>query len=238
MNVRKARRLYNLLLMKYKEGLQNGIKEFQSICDKLDKVKKRSRNMGIAGGATGAVGGAAAVAGIALAPVTMGISLVATAVGAGMVATAGGLGIHAAKASKNAVNRTNVEAMVDDYKAKVVDLEQCLSFILPAMIELRRYNIVKLQNVGAHSEALRMARLSHTVLNNNSRGASLTLPGGGTSASLLKGFVCEMDQYFTEGNGQKIKKSNKSKFSGIVSTLVRNLKEELGYLTQIWELLN
>lgn len=125
MLVRKARRLYNLLMMKHKERLQNGIKEFRSICEQLDKVQKTNKAMRIAGGTTGAVGGVAAVVGIALAPVTMGASLVATAIGAGVAASAGGFGAHAAKVNKKIVNRETVEKLVNDYKSDVCDLERC-----------------------------------------------------------------------------------------------------------------
>ncbi|XP_061568430.1 uncharacterized protein LOC133422448 isoform X2 [Cololabis saira] len=241
MNVRRARRLYNLLMMRHKEGLQSCIKDFQSICEKLEQVKKKNKTMGIAGGATGAVGGVAAVAGVALAPITMGISLIATAVGAGMMATAGGLGVHAAKTSQNRVRRTNIEKLVDSYKSEVADLELCLAFILSAMNELQRYDMVRLQTAHAHPEALRMARLSQSVLRSNvdsSGGMSLNHPGGGTSARLLKAFASEMDQYFTEDKGEKLNMSKKSKFSGIVHTLSKNLKEQLDYLIKMWELLN
>ncbi|XP_041863804.1 uncharacterized protein KIAA1522-like isoform X2 [Melanotaenia boesemani] len=239
MNIRIARRLYNLLMMKRRDSLQNSIKEFQSISEKLEKVKKTSKNMGIAGGTTGAVGGVAAVVGIALAPVTMGTSLIATAAGAGMVASAGGFGIHAAKANKKSVNRTTVEKIANDYKSDVADIELCLQFILSGMNELRRHNTVKLQSAGAHPDALRMADLSHAVFRNlnNSKGMSLIHPGGVTSGSLLKAFATEIDEYFTEKNNQKLKKSNKSKFAGRISSLAKALQEELNYLIQMWEML-
>ncbi|XP_012728575.2 rhoGEF domain-containing protein gxcI isoform X1 [Fundulus heteroclitus] len=240
MHVRKARRLYGLLMMKRKDALQNSLKEFRAICERLDKVQKTNKNMGIAGGTTGAVGGVTAVVGIALAPMTMGVSLIATAVGAGIAASAGGFGAHAAKANKKVVNRETVEKLVNDYKSDVADLEQCLHYILCAMKELQRHNVVKMQKAGAPQDALRMADLSRAVLHNNtysSRQMSPS-PGGMTSESLLKQFVAEFDFYFTEKSGQKLKKSNKSRFSARVCTLVRNLQEELNYLTQMWETLS
>ncbi|MEQ2291852.1 hypothetical protein AMECASPLE_017130 [Ameca splendens] len=145
MHVRKARRLYHILMMKRKETMQNNLKEFQAICDKLDKVQKTNKAMGIAGGTTGAVGGVTAVVGIALAPMTMGASLIATAVGAGLAASAGGFGAHAVKANKKIVNRETVEKLVNDYKSDVVDLERCLHYILCVMKELRRHDIGRLQ---------------------------------------------------------------------------------------------
>ncbi|KAM4534900.1 apolipoprotein L6-like [Fundulus diaphanus] len=240
MHVRKARRLYGLLMMKRKETLQNSLKEFRAICERLDKVQKTNKNMGIVGGTTGAVGGVTAVVGVALAPLTMGASLIATLVGAGIAASAGGFGAHAAKANKKVVNRETVEKLVNDYKSDVADLEHCLHYILCAMKELRRHNAGKMQRAGAPQDALRMADLSRAVLNNNTYSSRQTSPspGGMTSESLLKHFVAEFDLYFTEKNGQKLKKSNKSRFSVRVCTLVTNLQEELNYLTQMWETLS
>lgn len=240
MNVRKARRLYNLLIMKRKEPMEKTLNDFKAICEKLDKAKKTTKNMGIAGGATGAVGGVTAVVGIALAPVTMGVSLIATAVGAGIAAGAGGFGAKAAMANKKIVNRGTVEKLVEEYKANVVDLERCLNYILCVMKELRRHDIGTLRSNRADPDALRMVALSNTVFNNNmnNRQTSPNNPGGMTSESLLKNFAKEFDVYFTEKNGQKLKKSNKSKFSCTVCILVKSLEEEFNYLQQMWEVLN
>ncbi|XP_043956667.1 uncharacterized protein LOC122822233 isoform X2 [Gambusia affinis] len=239
-HVRKARRLYNLLMKKRKEPLQKVLDEFKAICEKLEKVQKANKTMGIAGGTTSAVGGVAAVVGIALAPLTMGTSLIATAVGAGIVATsAGGFGATVAKANKKIVNRETVEKLVNAYKSDVADLERCLNYILCLMKELQRHNTGKLSRAGAHPDALRMADLSQVVSNKlyNIRQMSPNNPGGLTSESMLKQFESEFDEYFTEKKGQKLNKSNKSKFLTRVGTLVKNLQEELNYLDQMWDVL-
>lgn len=239
--MRKARRLYNLLIMKRKEPMEKILKDFKAICEKLDKAKKTNKAMGIAGGTTGAVGGVTAVVGIALAPMTMGVSLIATAVGAGIAASAGGFGAKAAKANKKIVNRETVQKLVDDYKANVADLERCLNYILCVMKELQRHNFGRLKTNGADPDGLRMAHLSHAVFNNNiynNRHTSPDNPGGMTSESLLKNFAKELDMFFTEKNGQKLNKSNKSKFSGTVCILVSNLEEDFNYLQQMWEVLS
>lgn len=238
--MRKARRLYNLLMKKRKEPLQKVLDEFKAICEKLEKVQKANKTMGIAGGTTSAVGGVAAVVGIALAPLTMGTSLIATAVGAGIVATsAGGFGATVAKANKKIVNRETVEKLVNAYKSDVADLERCLNYILCLMKELQRHNTGKLSRAGAHPDALRMADLSQVVSNKlyNIRQMSPNNPGGLTSESMLKQFESEFDEYFTEKKGQKLNKSNKSKFLTRVGTLVKNLQEELNYLDQMWDVL-
>lgn len=238
-NVTKALRLYNLLMIKRKECLQNIITEFKVIVDNLDKIKKKNKTMGIAGGTTGAVGGVTAVLGIALAPVTMGASLIATVIGAGMAATAGGMGAHAAKANKKVVTRSIVEKLAYNYKGDVVDLERCLDYILSGMNELRRHDVARLQRAGAQLDAVKMAHLSQTVFKNNmtdSRGVPVTHTGGATSERLLQAFIKEIDEYFSEKDEQKLRKSCKSRFSGRVALLAKNLQDELDHLNHMWEL--
>lgn len=236
--MRKALRLYNLLMMKRNETLRDLITEFCSISDGLDKMQKASKTISIAGGTTGAVGGVAAVLGIAFAPVTMGTSLIATAVGAGVVASAGGISAKATKANKKIVNRMTVEKLVYDYKANVVDLEHCLDFILSGMNELRRHDVARLQRAGAQTDALKMAHLSqHVFKNNMNNERKASVAGGMSSEKLLQAFIKEMDQYyFTEKEGQKLKKSNKSRFSGRVRLLANNLQDELDHLNLMWEM--
>lgn len=226
--------------MKRNEPLRELVSDFTAISNSLDKMQKKSKTIDIAGGTTGAVGGVAAVLGIALAPVTMGTSLIATAVGAGMVASAGGMGAHSAKqVKKKIVNKSTIETLVNSYKAKVVDLENCLSFILSVMNELRRYDIPRLQRSGADTEALKTAHLSQFVMRNcldSSRTSLVTQASGMSSERLLDGFAKEMDLYFSDKDNQKLKKSCKGRFSGRVRLLAENLQEELEHLNRMWEM--
>ncbi|CAK6963387.1 uncharacterized protein LOC108877609 isoform X3 [Scomber scombrus] len=234
MNVNQALRLYNLLMMKRNEIVRDHISEFASITESMDKGQKKIKNMGIAGGTTGAVGGMTAVVGIALAPMTMGISLIATAIGAGMVAGAGGMGARAAKAKNKNVNRTAVKKLVDDYMANIVDVEHSLDFILSGMNELRRHDLAKLQRAGAQPDAVKMAHLSQSVFRstmNNSRRTSVHTAGM-SSERLLKAFAQEMDQYFKD---EKLKQSTKNKFSARVLLLAQNLQDEFNHLNDMWE---
>nr|XP_020476893.1 uncharacterized protein LOC109972410 isoform X2 [Monopterus albus] len=239
MDLSKALRLYNLLMMKRHECFRSIITEFVSISDSLDKMQKKTKTMDIAGGTTGAVGGVTAVVGIALAPVTLGASLIATAVGAGMVASAGGMSVHTAKANRKIVNRMTVEKLVYDYKSNVVDLEHCLDFILSGMNELRRHDIPRLHRAGAQADSLKMAHLSQSVFRinmNHSNKTSVAHTGRMSSEKLLLDFVKEMDQYFTEKDSGKLKKLSKSKFSGRVRLLAKNLQDELEHLNHMWEM--
>lgn len=242
MNVKKALRLYNLLLMKRKETLREIITEFNFISRSLDKVQKKTKKIGIAGGTTGAVGGVAAVVGVAMAPMTMGISLIATAVGVGMVASAGGVGAaQAAKAKKKSVNKARVETLAFQYINEVGDLERCLDFILSGMDfilsgmdELRRHDLPRLQRARVQADAVNMAHLSKYVLTNNARKGSANTRLA-SPEKLLKAFIHELDQYFTKKGGQKLKKSNESKFSGRVHLLAENLQDDLDHMNSLWE---
>uniref|UniRef100_UPI0037E91038 uncharacterized protein n=1 Tax=Semicossyphus pulcher TaxID=241346 RepID=UPI0037E91038 len=237
MTVKKALRLYNLLMMKRNETLRDIITEFKCICDCLDKMQKMTKTMDIAGGTTGAVGGVTAVLGIALAPATLGVSLIATAVGAGMVASAGGISAHNAKANKKVVNKMTVEKLVYEYKSNVVDLEHCLDFILSGMNELRRHDIARLQRAGAPPHAVKMANLSQSVFRmNNGTKVSAAHSGGMASERLLQAFVKDIDQYFKDKDSLKLKKSCRSRFSGRVCLLAKNLQSELDHLNQMWEM--
>uniref|UniRef100_A0AAV2KGT5 Uncharacterized protein n=1 Tax=Knipowitschia caucasica TaxID=637954 RepID=A0AAV2KGT5_KNICA len=166
MNLKKALRLYNLLMMRRGEVLRDYISQFTSTCGALDKALKRKKTIQVAGGTTGAVGGVTAVVGLALAPVTFGASLIATAVGAGMVASAGGVSAHVAKTKKKVITRDGVERLVHDYIDKVKDAENCLNFILSGMNEVRRYDVARLQRAGAQIDSLKIAQLTQSVFNN------------------------------------------------------------------------
>ncbi|KAM9844103.1 uncharacterized protein ACBR49_013220 [Aulostomus maculatus] len=239
LKVKQALRLYNLLMMKRNESMRDTIANITAMSNNLDKFEKRVKNMGIAGGTTGAVGGATAVVGIALAPVTMGTSLIATAVGVGMVAAAGGMGAHANKPSKKTVTRTTVVKLLKDYETNVADIEHCLVFILCGMNELQRHDLARLQRAGAHLDALRVAHLSQSVLRsemNNGGRTSAAPTGGMSSVRLIQAFDKEMDQYFKEKDKQRLRKSTKSRFSSRVRLLAQNLQDELDYLNYMWEM--
>ncbi|KAJ0000769.1 hypothetical protein NQD34_005789 [Periophthalmus magnuspinnatus] len=240
MNLKKALRLFNLLMMKRSEILRDHISELTSTSDALDKALKRKKTIQVAGGTTGAVGGVTAVVGLVLAPVTLGASLIATAVGAGMVASAGGVSAHVAKTKKKVITRAGMERLINDYTDKVKDPEHCLCFILSAMNEVRRYDSARLQRAGAQPDSLKVAQLTQSVFNNMDtvRRNLAAQPGGMSSERLLQGFAKELDYYFTEKEGQKLKESRKSRFSGRVRLLGENLQDELDYLNYMWELFN
>lgn len=234
--MKKGLRLFSILMMRRNENLREQIYELTDISDGLDKMLKKNKTMGIAGGTTGAVGGATAVLGLALAPVTLGASLIATAIGAGMVISAGGIGAHSIRANKKIVNRKAVERLVGDYRANIADLEHCLAFVLSGMNELRRHDFARLQRGGAQLDALKMAHLSQSVFKDDMNNKSSTPTGGMSSEKLLHDFAEEINEYFSTKTGQKLRKSKESSFSSRVRLLAQNLHDQLNHLNHMWEL--
>ncbi|KAK7939440.1 hypothetical protein WMY93_002766 [Mugilogobius chulae] len=223
-NLKKALHLFNLLMMKRSEILRDHISELVFISEALDKALKRKRTIQVAGGTTGAVGGVTAVVGLALAPVTSEPPLLLQSW---------------ALTKKKVITRDSVERLINDYTDKVKDLEHCLSFILSAMNEVRRYDTARLQRAGAEPDALKVAQLTASVFKNmeieGKKPGEQT--GGMSSERLIQGFAKELDNYFTEKEKQKLKKSRKGRFSSRVQLLAENLQEEYDNLTFMWELL-
>ncbi|XP_037111871.1 uncharacterized protein LOC119125440 isoform X2 [Syngnathus acus] len=238
LNTKQVLHLFNILMTRRSQRLQSYISNFHSFSELLDKEKKMVKTMGIAGGTTGAVGGVAAVFGIALAPFTMGVSLAVTAVGVGMVGAAGGMGARASKATKKVGDRNTIENLVRNYMLDVADIEQCLKFILCEITEVQRHNLERLKQAGALPDALTVAHKLQSVINNINNGKNNVYTSGLSSVRLLCAFAPEMDQYFKEKGGQqRLRKSTKSRLSGRFQLLARNLQEELDYLNFVWQFL-
>ncbi|CAB1341466.1 unnamed protein product, partial [Coregonus sp. 'balchen'] len=230
LHVKNGLHLFNCLLMKRNDTLRGHITELNDLAEKLDKVQK-TKTMGIAGGTTGAVGGAVAVVGIVLAPMTMGASLIATAVGAGMVASGSGMGIKAAMDNnkRNSVDRKRLEEVVQKYKAEIADVVWSLCFIHSGMAELRQYNLHRLQH--ADPEALRIARVAGAVHPGCNKSQQL----GMKSEMILQGFARDMDLYYTDKDGQRLKKGSETKFATRIRGVTQELQEELNELHQVWQ---
>ncbi|KAJ8382498.1 hypothetical protein SKAU_G00032760 [Synaphobranchus kaupii] len=87
--VQKGIHVFNKVFMEQAECLLQHIIDLNTISENIIEFHRKAKKTSITGGTTSAVGGAAAIAGLALAPFTLGVSLIITAVGIG-VATAGG----------------------------------------------------------------------------------------------------------------------------------------------------
>lgn len=228
--VRKALTYFQSMLPGRRDTLRSHISELKSIADKLVKNKNRLRVMGAGAGTTGAVGGVAAVVGIALAPLTMGASLVATAVGAGMAVAAGGMGASSAvkkKKSKSA-DQKRVEEILRAYRDQVSDLEDSLAIVRTGMVELRQHDLT-----GASEEAVWMARVAEAACRCGK--ADTVRPTLSSTDNILKSFDAVSEVYYSTSESEKQKKGSENKFASKVSTAAQQLQEGLNDMNCAWE---
>ncbi|XP_064172095.1 uncharacterized protein LOC135243899 isoform X3 [Anguilla rostrata] len=228
--IKMGLRLFNCLLSKNSESLQNRITELYTTADNLDKARKRAKIATMTGGTTGTVGGVAVVAGLVLAPLTLGASLVVSAVGVG-VATAGGLtGASAALTNKvnSNLDRKRVEKIVLDYWDEVSDIERCLHFVCLGMGWLGQQDASRLRV--ADEETVAVARLAEVA-----RGNSSSIQTACQSLEILQKFSLDMDDFFTNGESQKVKKGTETKFADKIRSLAQQLQDGLDSLMTIRE---
>lgn len=108
--VHRGLRVFYKVFTENAEVLYQHVLRLYAISEDLSNFHHRAKIANITGGTTTAVGGVAAIAGLALAPVTFGASLIVSAVGLG-VATAGGITAASASISDN-VHDMNVGFML------------------------------------------------------------------------------------------------------------------------------
>ena len=107
--VHRGLRVFNKVFTERAEILWQSIILLPAITDALSDFHRKAKAAGIT---TTAVGGVAAITGLALAPFTFGASLVITAVGVGM-ATAGGIASATSDNSNNMHDRKKVSGHCD-----------------------------------------------------------------------------------------------------------------------------
>lgn len=190
--------------------MQRQISELQLVADNLDKTHKGTRIAGITGGTTGAVGAAAAVGGILLAPATMGLSLAVAAVGVGVAAAGGVTGASAAITSKVKTNqvRKKVESVLKEYQKEMSDIEEHLNNINTEMEKLK----------GARVNSAKTVKLMEIA-----SGTSGALSVMNRSSGVIQGFALSMDVFFNEKDSQKLKKESKVGFA----QQIREVAEEI-----------
>lgn len=143
--VQRALRLFNKVFVERAEVLWQSVITLHTIADDISTFHSKARIAGITGGTTTAVGGVAAIAGLALAPVTFGTSLIITAVGVG-VATAGGIASASAAISDNVNNsndRKKVEAILLDNETSLLELSKILHFANTGLYKLRGHPFLR-----------------------------------------------------------------------------------------------
>ncbi|XP_072539019.1 apolipoprotein L6-like [Salminus brasiliensis] len=226
--VKKALRLYDLLLSERKETLCGLIAGLMEVSDNLNKVHKGVKIAGITGGAAGAAGVAAAVGGILLAPLTLGASLAVTAVGVGVAAAGGVTGASAAITNKvnTSIDRRKVEKILQDYTAEIEDIENCVTFISSGMEYLNSYNMSEFHRVD--QESVKMAKVAKKADRITS-----AMSATSKSSGLIQGFALGMDIHFTKDDNQKLKKGSETKFAKQVREVAKSMATSLDKLVKV-----
>ncbi|KAG7462190.1 hypothetical protein MATL_G00199940 [Megalops atlanticus] len=232
--VQKGIFVFNKLFVEQAEGLWQHVIDLNAIADDINNFHKKAKIANITGGTTTAVGGVTAIAGLALAPVTMGASLIITAVGIG-VATAGGLTSASATISdtvNNSHDRKKVERILEDYQAKMADISKCLRFVRQGMEKLQEYNLLKLSPAHCQDRLI-----SRAVQMGSEAGGTVerALHIAGQAGSVLAGLCHRMDSYFVGKDLRELKKGCKMEFAAKIREVAEQLHEGLVELNSIRE---
>ncbi|XP_063052170.1 uncharacterized protein LOC134446805 [Engraulis encrasicolus] len=223
--VQTALQVYGVLMRTHGEVLQKHVGELLRASNDVSKSCEVRRAAGVTGGSTKAVGSAAAVAGIVLAPVTMGLSLAITAVGVGVLAAGG---IAKSKIKGQAVlshDRRALETNVQDCRKKMADIEACLRFIHTGMDHIMQQRNLSKVLKGADIDPARVSKmldLSGAV----ARGAA----AAGGSSDLLRGFAGGLGKYYSKKNSQVLRKSKVDKFGKSLYKVSQRLQSTLNDL--------
>ncbi|XP_024115043.1 apolipoprotein L3 [Oryzias melastigma] len=225
---------YNSLMTEDGKSLREAIDDLRSIAANLNKVSKGTKIAGITGGATTALGGVAAAAGVILSPFTMGSSLALTAIGVG-VATAGGVtGASAAITNKAnfSSDKKKIQQTLQDFEDHHEKIRSCLEFIIEGIDQLKLHGVSTLSQTKTRSEkATKMLKMVTGDMSAMAGGKCTKVSG------TIQGFALGMDLYFTKGkDGQKLKKDLKSKFAKNIEKLAEDLEEGFKELSDIFVL--
>uniref|UniRef100_A0A8C9RPF8 Uncharacterized LOC108940849 n=1 Tax=Scleropages formosus TaxID=113540 RepID=A0A8C9RPF8_SCLFO len=232
--VQKGIRVFNKVFIERAEGLWKHIITLGAIADNTCSVHKKARIANITGGTTTAVGGVAAITGLALVPITFGASLIVTAVGVG-VAAAGGLASASAAISdnvNNSMDRKKVEHVVEDYEAKMADVSKCLKFISDGL-EKMRIRSEKRSTWIFHPDwetrrAVQIASLGEGEVAQAVRVVNMIY---GQLGSLFQG----MKSFYGVHDAREIKKGAKKEFAAKVRDVAQHLQDGLMELYEIRE---
>ncbi|RVE60318.1 hypothetical protein OJAV_G00179530 [Oryzias javanicus] len=143
--VDRGLRVFNKMFTERAEVLWQSVIMLHTLADDISEFHHKAKIAGITGGTTTAVGGIAAITGLALAPFTLGASLVITAVGAG-VAAAGGITSASAAISDNVNNsneRKKMEVLLKEYEDQLEDIANILHFVNQGLYRLRGHPFLR-----------------------------------------------------------------------------------------------
>ncbi|XP_042615207.1 uncharacterized protein LOC109054324 [Cyprinus carpio] len=231
--VHRGLRVYLKLFMERAELLYQHVLILYGIADDLSNFHHRAKIANITGGTTTAVGGAAAIAGLALIPVTFGASIIISAIGLG-VATAGGITAASASISdtiNNMHDRKKIEIIIMDYEAQLVEMQHCLRFVIEGLCRLRSHPLLRRNNYYTGDWEVRRALQTISLVSDPvDRAEELIHRTLAKLASLQKG----IDKYFTK-DSKEVKKGCKKEVTAEVRILAKQLHEGLAELNSIRE---
>ncbi|XP_067256631.1 uncharacterized protein si:cabz01007807.1 [Chanodichthys erythropterus] len=231
--VHRGLRVYLKLFMERAELLYQHVLILYGIADDISNFHHRTKIANITGGTTTAVGGAAAIAGLALIPVTFGASIIVSAIGLG-VATAGGITAASASISDNIHNmhdRKKIDIIIQDYEAQLVEMQRCLRFIIEGLCRLRAHPLLRRNNYYTGDWEVRRALQTISLVTDPvERAVEIT----NNTLAKLAGLHTGIDKYFTK-DMKEVKKGCKKEVTAEVRNLAKQLHEGLVELNSIRE---
>ncbi|XP_008335902.1 uncharacterized protein LOC103398924 isoform X4 [Cynoglossus semilaevis] len=232
--VERGLRLFNQVFTERAEFLWLAIIRLHAIADDISEYHEKAKKVVISGGSTSAVGGAAAIVGLALAPITFGTSLLITAVGVG-VATAGGITSASAAISDNRHSlhdRKKIEAVLLEYEGHLLDIGKILHFIDKGLYKLRGHPYLRCgtQHYSSDWETRRTVQIIGQV----DKPVMQAVEVADDAVTLVQGLFNGMDNYFLK-ESRELKKSCKKEIVGEIKTAANKLNDSLVELNAIRE---
>ncbi|XP_074555468.1 uncharacterized protein LOC141811343 isoform X2 [Halichoeres trimaculatus] len=232
--VHRGLRVYNKVFTERAEVLWQSVITLHAIADDISTFHHKAKIAGITGGTTTAVGGVAAIAGLALAPITFGASLVITAVGVG-VATAGGITSASAAISDNVNNmhdRKKVEMVLEDYETHLQDISKILHFVNQGLYKLRGHPFLRsgTQHYSKDWEIRRAVQMISLVDSPVMRATEIT----DEAINAVEGLFGGMDKYFVK-DSRELKKGCKKEVVAQIKEVANVLNDGIVELNAIRE---
>ncbi|XP_023271108.1 uncharacterized protein LOC111661687 isoform X2 [Seriola lalandi dorsalis] len=227
-------RVFNKVFTERAEVLWQSIITLHAIADDISNFHHKAKIAGITGGTTTAVGGVAAITGLALAPFTFGASLVVTAVGVG-VATAGGITSASAAISDNVNNmhdQKKVETVLKEYESHLLDIGKVLHFVNQGLYKLHGHPFLRsgTQHYSEDWEIRRAVQIISLVDHPVMRATEVTDEALASVQRLFKG----IDKYFIK-ESRELKKSCKKEMVCQIKDVANGLNDTIVELNTIRE---
>ncbi|CAJ1085936.1 protein piccolo isoform X2 [Xyrichtys novacula] len=232
--VHRGLQVYNKVFTERAEVLWQSIIRLHAIADDISSFHHKAKIAGITGGTTTAVGGVAAIAGLALVPVTFGASLVITAIGVG-VATAGGITSASAAISDNVNNmhdRKKVEVVLENYEGHLQDIGKILHFVNQGLYKLRGHPFLRsgTQHYSEEWEIRRAVQMISLVDSPIMRATEIT----DAAIIAVQGLFEGMDKYFIK-DSRELRKGCKKEVVAQIKEVANVLNDGIVELNAIRE---